>query len=351
MSFRNQYARVGQIPFIDLGVATLDVQKGFLLRGLSFRVNGSVTVAGAGTATAVPESPFTLIRLLEIVLDGRDTIVRLTGAQLQALSRFYNSAVPQFQAPAGTAGTNPFSCFFNVPFELPYSVKPIDTLLDTRLYEQIQVRVQWGTLTAAVADGVTDVLDGAVAQTQSPGNAPVTSLEVLAYQTAEPSDQLFSMYRRHFIQRDVIAATPDFDIDIPVSNMIRSLLIRTTTGLPATVNPVTPVNTILNEASLVSDVAFFPVNRFNGAMIQSLNGLDFKMVDPAGAFSSAPTGYYLLDFMEDGYLTSVIQSGDIASLKLRLGVNLVANTPRVEVIVSEIVPAEVANLVAASIGG
>jgi len=348
MSFRNSWIRVGNIPFTDNGVATIDLPRGFLGRSLFCRLSGTVTVGVANATAIVAESPYPLIRRLEIIADGRDTIKSLTGQQLRAFTSFYYGGLPPFTVPGVAIGAQPFAAFFVVPFESPLARSPIDTLLDTRRYEQIQLRITWGVGNGA-AGATTDLLDGAPTTTQVVSNC---GLDVSMFQTAEPSGELFSLFRQTYQEQIFTASTTDFDFNIPVGNTIRSLLLRATTGDLVTAAGQIPTNAIIQDISLIADSAHFPVNRVLGAIVQEANAAEYRITDPTSAAGlTVPAGYYLLDFAEDGMLTAALQTADIASLRLRLNVAFQAgSTNRIQVVANEIIPANVADAVAASIG-
>lgn len=347
--FRNSVIRAGSIPFSDNGVATLDIPRGFLMRNLLCRLSGTLTVGGANYTTIAAEAPYTLIQRVEVIADGRDTIKSLTGAQLFALTAAYFGGLPPFTPPGVAVGAQPFSAFFVIPFASPLARSPIDTLFDTRRYEQVQLRVTFGVGNGAA--GVdTDFGDAAGATTSAVANC---AIDVVVDQTAEPSKELFSIYRQSFIEQILTASTTDFDFNIPVGNTIRSLMIRSTVGDRLTAAGLVPTNAIVQDISLIADSAHFPYNRVLGNLVRDWNAADYRVVSPAGTTNAMPVGYHLIDFAEDGMLTAAIQSADIASLRLRLNVAFQAavGTNRLQVIVNEIINANVADSVAASIGG
>ena len=157
------------------------------------------------------------------------------------------------------------------------------------------------------------------------------TLDVAVYETTEPSDVLFSQHRDYYISRQITATTSDFDISIPVGNIIRSIMLRchtTTAGILAL------SDTLVNRVSLIADNAFFPINRMLWYMVQERNNLDYEA-------DGSPQGVALLDFSEDGRISAALQTADIADLKLRLDVTASGATDYVEAVIKEIVPADV----------
>jgi hypothetical protein len=363
MGFRNTWSRVGSIPFTENGVQTLDLQRGFLIRSVGMRLQGTVTVAGAAATAANPEAPFTLVRRIEVIGDGRDTLFNMSGEQLRSWLAMYYGGVPAFSPPnlagvVGAVGVNTFAAYMPIPFESPLTRVPIDTLLDSRRYENLQLRITWGQVTSG-ANVNSDLLEAAAATTQAPGTI---TIDVAQFQTSEPSGQLFSQMRRYAIEKDITAANTDFDTDINTGQTIRSLLVRSTFGTRlGTGVPITPSNAIVQDLSVIADNAHFPANRVVGNIIRDQNASDYRVIDPnfttvAGAVSGfagvkIPDGLYLLDFVEDGMLSTAINSADIASLKLRANVALSGSGgDRLSTIVTEIIPAPVAEVVTASMG-
>jgi hypothetical protein len=339
MGFRNTFVRLPDVPFVDSGVQSIEIPRGHLIRALALRLTGNVVLAGAGTAALTDESPYPLLRRIELITDGRDTLKSVTGRQLFRQNHFYNGIAPNFAGPALLAGTNPFNGFLVLPFEMPAAIKPIDSLLDSRRHESIQLRITWGTLTAA-ADGVTSVLDGAAAQTQAPGT---TSLQVGMWATTEPSNVVFSQHRDYVIEREITAASTDFDVDIPVGQAIRSIMLRFETGVSG--DPAVGSDAICNNLSVLVDNAFFPLLRVPYLLHREKVAQDFGIVGAAGV-STLPTGYTLIEFSEDGRLGAALNTADIASLKLRLDVAAPGAARRVQAVVKEVVPAEVAEAAA-----
>ena len=320
MSFRNQRHYVGQIPFVENGTSSIDIPRGFMLRSIDLKLAGTVTVGVANGTAVADDAPQRLIRRIELIADGRDTIKAITGAQLKYHNMFYLKEAPEATVSGFVIGAQTFTGFLTLQLEQPLSIKAIDTLLDTRRHETIQLKITWGT--------GSDIIDPAATTTFVFSNV---TLDVAVYETTEPSDVLFSQHRDYYISRQITATTSDFDISIPVGNIIRSIMLRchtTTAGILAL------SDTLVNRVSLIADNAFFPINRMLWYMVQERNNLDYEA-------DGSPQGVALLDFSEDGRISAALQTADIADLKLRLDVTASGATDYVEAVIKEIVPADV----------
>lgn len=219
------------------------LRRGMILRELSLRLFGAITCTAANNLrTAMPVGDeWALIQRLDIVVNGSDNIRSFTGEQLWWLNRvMYGmnpSVTPQLgdavSNGAGSGTANPaFDSVLKIPFWMPRSTKPFDTVLDTAQVSDIRIEVQWGTFTS--------INSNATAFTTTP-QLQVQSLESFALEGQGP----FLLSRIFPIIKNVVAANQREKIEIPVGTRYRGFLIncKSTDGL--TDNPFNPpTNTV-----------------------------------------------------------------------------------------------------------
>lgn len=298
--FRALESAAPVIPYDSGNTRTVELSRSYLIKRIIARLTGSITFS-AGTPTAVgTELPLALIKQLEIIADGRKTIFRAAGKDLFRLAHITNGKRPELTAPNFAASPATFAVTVMIDHQALRFKKPVDTYLDPRGFEKLELRVTWGTL-ADVATGGTNT---AVAAT--------TQLSITLQQSSEGEDHIIASKLVTSIQKDVTASTSLFEIVLPRTGLLGGVLFRSE-------RDGSVVDNIINKLSLVSDNNISHVQQIVAADLQRRNVVDYQL-DLGGGADGQLTGYYFLDLTEDGRLMSALNTFQLNELKFLLDV-------------------------------
>lgn len=287
------------------GVSTIELPRAFNYRKLMFRISGTVTTAGGTAGGAVhPHAAHRAISRIEIIANGRDTVVSISAEALKIMNILDYGTVPNFTNPSAiTAATYDFNAYFILDFALVRAVRPIDTLFPSAGLSTLDIKITWG-------NGL-DMFTGALTITSATlaGTLTVESFEEVG---AIPAG--LAVNKMFMIDRTITAASTNMQIQIPVGNVYRGLLVHTK------VDEV-PVDSILDGARVESGTEVFQ-NWLSNDEILDYNkltrGLETRLV-----------GYHLLDWMDsDGFLSEVLDARRMSALDLNVNVALPSGTTR-----------------------
>jgi hypothetical protein len=143
----NNFRKLGSIIYASGGRATLDLQRGDVLTELQFRLRYTVTNGGVAAVTPLKQALSRLIRRIEVVVAGRDTVCSISGATLAAMQSYFDRIVPygtDAAIPLGIGAVTAYDVVLTLPFTLQHAVRPDDTALDLRGVSQATVAITWG---------------------------------------------------------------------------------------------------------------------------------------------------------------------------------------------------------------
>lgn len=329
MAGKNQAAHAGNPQFhifneistmqvVEDDVQTILIPRGYDIESFGLHLSGSVSYTTAGAAVRA-EAPAQLIKRVELIGDGKDTIKSVPGVFLSHVNPFRDSRPPITPpASAAIAANVPIDWMGNLDNIFPDGVRPKDTSLQSRKYNMLQLRITFGK--------ATDLLTGAPVGSVDAG----TTLKISAVQTVELSpagqNEARAVRKDSYGAYPVTGANNNFQIPLPVGNMIRAVLIRTEDGGE-------PSNGVLNNAILQSGVDV----RLNlaGKLIRNLNSQQYKVY---GSGSGLPTGVYILDLCPHGRLTSAWDLRQKQQAYLTLDVNYLSASTQVYACAVEMIP-------------
>lgn len=317
MPKQNRFRRVGTVQYTPNGVEPLELPRAILYHNLMLRLSGLVDIVTAAGLPFVDSAPFSLIRRLEIIADGKDTLKSIEGEALKEFGNaFYGSFFEFNQMPTALGPDQAFNAYLILPFEMPRSRRPIDTLLDSAGLSTLELRVTWGAEANVYETNVAN------------HTIHTTKLEVSAFQAFGIKSN-FSVFKQLTISKEVNAVTPDMQILMPVGNLYRGLMIRAVNydvGMP---DPGFPSNAIINNIKVQSGTEVF-VNQ-NADELQDDNKRHF------GFEGTWPLGLYIVDFTPDGLLSESLDARPLSSLEVILDVNNPATTNRIKISPLEVI--------------
>lgn len=133
---------LGSLTYSANGKSTLEIPKDSFLKKLTLRIRGQ---CDSGTAVSRSENnPCELIRRLEVVANGKDTIKSLAFANSWIMDKYQSGTSPErVQTPSATSQTDqPFSATTYVDFDLDRD--ELDTMLPAQELNSLQLLITWG---------------------------------------------------------------------------------------------------------------------------------------------------------------------------------------------------------------
>ena len=308
--------RLGDLAYTSAGsVSTLQLPRNFNYRSLICRLAGSVIVSG-GSGAGAPHvyGAYRAISKIEVIANGRDTIISVAPEQLQILNTIDYGTVPVFLNPTNdAAATYSFNCSFIVPFEVRRSIRPIDTLLPSAGLSTLDLKVTWG----AGADMFTGSVDFTSAAIQVTTTLSVQSFEELgALPGAVSVSKMYTMTRAL-----AAAANSNYQVQISVGNLYRGFLVQTNiAGVMS--------DAIIDGFSLESGTEVFQKWLSNDEVLD-YNKLSFGL-------ETRLIGSHYLDFLDsDGFMSEILDTRGMSGLDLIL--NLAATAGNLVIVPNEII--------------
>ncbi len=312
---------LGSIPFAAGQTRTLELPRNYAYRRLYFKLGVSDVFRGAhsvpGDSGSKDSAPAHLINNIAIRANGRDVIKSLDFAALHRMSQMRHGTRPFLQVPdvwtdddaailVGAAINMEIAAFLD--FEMWRAIRPADTFFNSRRLTTLELIVDWANPNAMMLDNYDDdvTLDEAVLH--------VDSLEAVGM----PAD-VSLMVNKENKWRLPVATSGNQHVRIPVGNVFRQFVIRTTDGNGALVNDM------IGSIVLRSGTEVYKLCAAD--RLQMANRLELGLETPIGnddqdraQYENVLPGYYLLDFVKDGRLTEALDTRNMSDLELELNV-------------------------------
>lgn len=310
VTFRTQEIALGQVPYNNGATVSLDVQRGLLLKSLRCRFSGTVTVATVNGTTILSDAPLGAITRVELTADGRKPFVSADARSLFRLSHIMVGKRPELVPPTSpNIGTYNISGMFRVDLQAMRFAFPVDSFLDTRLYDGLQLKFTFGPGSTIITPG------GGGTVTINAG----TVIDVTGEYTASGFE---------FVKFNRLILTDEFAVTAASSALTRNIARN---GLLAHTLIRSDIDNIVNDAMITdvtirSDNTILHKDHLNWASTQARNLEDFQI--DLGGTGGLLNGYNFLDFSEDNMLSSCIDTAALTTLEQVYGTTLPAGTNR-----------------------
>ncbi len=315
---RNLTREIRDVAIVEGGRDSIRLHRDYAYVDIMLELYAKITIAGGNTSgTLLDVAPAQLLRTVEVSANGRDVIKSMDYEGLVRLTHLRYGTAPDNTLPVnGDAQVNT-ECFVYaiIPQAMWHAVKPFDTIFNAKPLSSYEMILTFGTVTNLY-------------QTGAEGNRTTTLVEGRIYVSCResvgiPAAQVFPINKEGTIEDEITANATEFKIPLNFAKDLsyRALVLRTTDGYKVS-------NAIINEIELKSGgVIFFKLaGRRVRARYKSIYWLE-----------SIPTGYYPIDFCEDGRLFDALDTSGLSSLDLILNVTVGAGTTRVKVYTAEII--------------
>lgn len=302
--------KIAQIQVVENGQAIFDVPRGYDIEALHFRLYGTLNITTVATSIRA-ESPAQLIKRLELVADGKNTIASLPFVLINRANVFRRGQLGSLTPQSGTAvAAYAIEATGYLDQANMDGIRQKDSNLRTSGMSLLQMRFTFGAAVDTQVGGAGSLTNVFV---------DVSSVEMIEIPDPKTGDITKPMYLVKRAYQDIAFTTSNANMQVilPVGNILRGVVIRTegytTAGEPS--------NSVLNNVILASGVDV----RLNlpAATVRSMNSMDYDV-------TTIPTGIYVLDMMtQGGYNTQASEGWDLTNAseaKLTLDVNGAANT-------------------------
>lgn len=308
-------APIGEINYVSQSRQTLEIDRTGLITGLNLRVRYTVT-----NGSSAASGPFfkTLARILdrvEVIINGRDTVLSLPGEMLATLARFNDSqdayGMDDTVVLTGSATATTYDVVIPIPFTLPKSVSPLLSGLPA---------FRLGQTTLAVTCGPSDCSDF-YGTTNNAAISAVTIEVEGEYILGLPENQTYLARVLDVLSDTVDATTSNHQIVIDTGT---GLLYRGLTLV--TLRDDVAVSNILNGVQLEAGTLVFQ-NR-KPAFIQAANKRNYLL-------DSVDTGVYHINaemFGDNRFWLNSSRNVLPSDLRLKLDVTKTSGTEYVHVV-------------------
>ena len=313
--------RIAQVPVTENGVITIDLPRGYDYEALAFRLYGTINVTTNYT-TVRAENPAQLIKRIEVIADGKNTLHSVPFVMLNRANVFRRGQLGSLTpASAATIAAYAIEATAVIDMGIMDGIRSKDSNLRTSGMSLLQCRFTFGAnsdcFTGAGVGNITnmfvDVFSSEMIELPDPQTGAITQplyLQKRAYQ-----DVVFS------------ASNANMQVILPVGNIMRGVWIRGE-GFTAAGEPQ---DTVINNIILASGVDV----RLNLPYLdlRAINKMDYDS-------TTIPVGICIADLMEEGgYNVQASEGWDLTNAseaKLTLDVNGSANT-KITVVTHELI--------------
>jgi len=333
---------IGSIEYAENQTRTLPLPRNYAYRCLDLILIAKIERAAGTTGEVKDSAPAQIVKNITIRANGRDVIKNYDMETLHRLNQMRHHVRPFIDSEGlegftiiATPGTVHMVAA-RIEFEMWDAIRPIDTLLDSAGLATLELIVTWGT----GLDIMDDTFDGA-SVTVNEATLYVASVEAVGVPAGTP----FFTNKEYMIRSQVTATSNKHQIFLPVSNLYRSIVLKTHSDGDQ-VNTIIPFNiTNQNCITLQSGTEVFKY-RIAG-FLQACNRIDYEMEVPEIISDAAALnhrleeqsleGYYLLEFVKDGRLTECLDTSQLSSLELNLDVVSVGTADFIDVFLTELI--------------
>jgi len=303
--------------------STIPIPRNYPLVALEFELVATIARAAGTVGGPKDSAPAQLVRSLELIANGQDTLKRMpyetlhrkNELQFGTRPRIYSEALNGFAAIAANGETAKVAA--RLSFAMPRAIREIESLLDTAALSSLDLVTTWG----AGMDIMNDTWDGA-SVTVEDAKLHITAIEYIGVVGWN-----MVVWKENWKRQEVVGVDNAFQVKLPYGANLayRSILVKTHSDGDQ-VDTILPYNglAILNKMRLQSgtEVYLYEIAQ----LLQVQNRLQFGLSVPERTGSVAAMnhrlqelvleGYYYIDFCRDGRLTEMLDTTMLSDLEM-----------------------------------
>jgi hypothetical protein len=321
-TFQRAQIGAGSVPFSQGNTVSIELPNALLQRYLVLNLTGNLVVGVANASSIFAEAPWGLIKNIRIVGDGRRVLINSPARDLWRLAQLVHGHHYQRSAPTALIGTNAFSGALVIDQEMLLAINPVESLFDPRLFKKVTIEITWG----AAAD---------IANPGGGGTIAISgcSVDVLVDQTSEGVNEILFDHELSPDEQAVTATSSLFQFKVPQNGLLAGMLLRT--DRTGATGPI-PVDDIIANMSLKSDTTVAHVDQVSWSTLQKRNVGEYQFA--SSQLGSVVTGYAYLPLLENGMISSALNTNALNDLRLILSVVRTSDTEIVHVTYDWLVP-------------
>ena len=332
---------LGYVSVAENAVRTLQMPLNYVYSAIQLELVVQMNRTAGSAGTCRDSAPAQLVKRIELVLNGKNTIRRIDMETLHRWNQIYHNERPFIYA-ANLLGfaelTNDVSKIMaQLDFELPHLrqwYQGIDCLLDARGLSSLDLVITFG----AAVDTMNDAQDGVMSLGE--GKLFIYILERVGAPTIN-----YGMWKQFHVLQHTLAGAGIVTLDFPVNTTYEQLLIRTHSdnNQVDTIIPFGLANQ--NAIDLYSGSEHFMT--LPAGLLQSVNRLENQIAVPERIGSAAALnhaqqellleGYYQIPFIHDGRLTEMLDTTRLSDLKVNIDAAVPGTQNVIETYASEII--------------
>lgn len=332
---------LGALTYSANGFNTLELPRNYVYSAIQMELIVQLDRATGSAGTCKDSAPAQLVKQVEVVLNGKNTVKRLDFETLHRRNQLAHGTRPRIYAHNllgyGDLTNDVSKVYGQLDFELPPLgpwTHAVDTLLDARGLTSLDLNVTWGT----GADILNDASDGTI-------EIDSAKLHVWTLERVGAPNANYAMWKEYKLKSHTLSGAGVLTVDIPVNATYESLLVKTHADGDQvdTILPYGLAN--LNRIKLYSGSEVYL--DLPAGLLQAMNRLYAQIEVPERIGSGAALnhaqqeltmeGYYLLPFVNDGLLTEMLDTTRLGDLKLDLDCAVPGTQNVVDLYCSEII--------------
>jgi hypothetical protein len=275
---------------------TVDLSRNYHVQKYTLKLSANIT--NASNASYVTDNLFALINKITLKANGNTNFKVIKGEKLVFNGIIDKGSIGDSKLVKTVSTTNDNYQFAEIYLNLPDSIRPWDTILNTRVFDTYQLEIEW-TNGTNLGTGIT----------VNNAKLEIVSNQLVGYSRAA-TEQI--AYNKEILLKtlDVTENNINYQVTIPIQNFYRGILLVSKDGnvlSNAVIN-----NVILKSGTVVmiDEKADFIQNE-NAFLVNKDKDVDNK-------------GLYYLDFTPRGFLSdminTVVSQGGFNTLELILDV-------------------------------
>lgn len=280
----------------------------YLVVNLQFVIDAAANTIGPTTLR--PGDEWAVIEQLEIIANGSDVLVSLTGEELKMLNLLWFDGAPRLTTAwsADTANAVTVNSNLSIPFWSPKSGRPIDTAVESSRLVNLTARIRWGT-----AASVTSAASAAF--TTDP------TATISAVNSFDPEGKLSQLFQRRIgrLQFSGVPLQKKYAIDLAPGQIYRSILLHSKDGSG------NDLAEKIDRVVIRSGGTVFWDWRAKSIRDTYLQHSGIEELTIGYSSNSKLDAWTLLDFVEDGRLTEALDATSYGSLVMEIDTNATIN--------------------------
>ncbi|WP_331773813.1 hypothetical protein [Sulfurospirillum sp. 1612] len=262
----------------------------------SYLVKIKVTHTNGASPKFYNEGVLSLINGIQLVGNGNENIKQIPGNKLYIDAILSNGKQGKtvLDTTASTSGLVSY-VWAKINLSMPNSVRPWDTILNTGVFQSLDLIVDWGS-SANMGEDITITA----------ADMTVYSNQLIGYTRGK--GEVIKYYEETALKEEVTSTNSEFTITLPINKLYRSLVVAATVDNIRSGNVIKGLK-VKSGTTVIVDWDSEALNEFNKEHFRIEGDQDF-------------TGIYVIDFAERGRLSDVLNTltGGFNTLELVLDV-------------------------------